>query len=434
VAGEPAAPQPNLILVLIDTLRADHVGAYGYERDTTPVIDELARTGLRFELAISQASWTLPSLMSLFTARYPPESFTTGRDVKGGLALADEEATLAETLARAGYRTVSVSTNPYTVDEIFRLMQGFEEKIFEASAPASWVVDQAIEQIDALRADGVGTPFFLYLHLMDVHAPYAPPPPFDGMFAASGGQSRGPGAPDPAELDTPRLDVRRSEVLARYDGALRFADAELGRLLQQLATLGILDTTVVAIASDHGEAFWDHVGLERTLGLHSQGQPRLFGVGHGHTVFRELVSVPLIINGPGIEPGVAPGPARNLDLATTLLGIAGVRAEALGGDGVNLLHRDRVRSMSALSETSVKNRSQQSLVAGGHQIVRIDGTELFFDITRPGWPRVEVSRQLQADLSRDLDAMISGVPRVVFRETHIDRETLETLRALGYLQ
>jgi arylsulfatase A-like enzyme len=239
---------------------------------------------------------------------------------------------------------------------------------------------------------------------------------------------------DPAELDTPGFHSRRSDAIALYDGGLRFADAEIGRLLDHLAARGLRDATVVAIASDHGEAFWDHVGLERTLGLHSHGQPRRFGVGHGHTVFRELVSVPLILNGPGIEPGVAPGPVRNLDLAPTLLGIAGVSTDGLGWEGVDLLDRDRVRSMLALSETRLENRPQRSLVTGSHQLVRVDGSKLFFDTTRSGWPRVEVSRRAQADLSRDLDALLSGVPRVRFREAYVDSETLEALRALGYLQ
>jgi arylsulfatase A-like enzyme len=439
-AGEQSAPRPNLVLVLIDTLRADHVGAYGYERNTTPVIDELARTGLRFELAVSQSSWTLPSLMSLFTARHPPDLPGDGRDIRQAYGLDQEETTLAEQLRAAGYRTISVATNPYNVDEIFRLMQGFEERVFEISAPASWVVDRALEKLDAVPADRVGAPFFLYLHLMDVHTPYAPPPPYDRMFAPTGGAARaGPhrdpaGATGPDELESPAFLERRSHSVALYDGALRFADAQLGRLLEHLAVRGLHDTTVLAIASDHGEAFWERVELERTLGLHSHGRPGQFGVGHGHTVFRELVSVPLIFNGPGIRPGVAPGPVRNLDLAPTLLAIAGLPADDLERDGVDLLGRAARPLPPALSETRRSGRLQRSLVTGRRQLVRIDAALLLFDTARSGWPRVEAAPDTQADLSRELDAVLEGVRRVRIREGFIDRETLEALRALGYLE
>jgi len=425
---------------MIDTLRADHVGAYGYERNTTPVIDELARTGLRFELALSQSSWTLPSLMSLFTARHPPDLPGDLSDIRQAYGMDEGETTLAEQLHAAGYRTISVATNPYNVDEIFRLMQGFEEKVLEVKAPASWVVDRAVERLDAVPADRVGAPFFLYLHLMDVHTPYAPPPPYDRMFAPSAaasdaGPDRDPaGATGPEELESPGFLARRSRSVALYDGALRFADAELGRLLEQLALRGLRDTTVLAIASDHGEAFWDRVELERALGLHSHGKPGQFGVGHGHTVFRELVSVPLILNGPGIRPGVAPGPVRNLDLAPTLLALAGLPPGGLEGDGVDLSGSDPRTLPPALSETRRLDRLQRSLVTGQGQLVRIDAAELYFDTSQSGWPRAEVAPDTRARLSRELDATLAGARRVRSRQGYIDRETVESLRALGYLR
>ncbi len=438
-AGETATTRPNLLLVLIDTLRADHVGAYGYERDTTPVIDELARGGLRFEFAMSQASSTLPSLMSLFTSRHPPDVAASGVERGPGMALAAAETTLAERLRAAGYATASVATNPYTYDRIFGLMQGFDEQAFALSAPASWVVDRALEQIDAFLAAPSGRPFFLYLHLMDVHAPYAPPAPFDRLFYDTAGALEEPADRETvneagtALPDATATPAGRRETIARYDGALRFADAQIGRLLEQLADRGLRDTTVIVIASDHGEDFWDRVALERRLDLHSHGQPGRYGVGHGHTVFRELVSVPLILNGPGIRPGVAPGPVRNLDLAPTLLRLAGVTADASEWQGVDLLDRDRVRSLLALSEAGGRTRSQRALVSGRHQIVRIHDAELFFDVTRPRWPQVEPLPRVRDELGRDLDAELARVRRVRAGVARFDAETEAALRSLGYL-
>jgi arylsulfatase A-like enzyme len=145
------------------------------------------------------------------------------------------------------------------------------------------------------------------------------------------------------------------------------------------------------------------------------------------------VSVPLIFNGPGIRPRVAPGPVRNLDLAPTLLAIAGLPADDLERDGVDLLGRAARPLPPALSETRRSDRLQRSLVTGRRQLVRIDAALLLFDTARSGWPRVEAAPDTQADLSRELDAVLEGVRRVRIREGFIDRETLEALRALGYL-
>lgn len=419
------------MLVVVDALRADHVGAYGYPRDTTPVIDALAEGGLRFERAISQGSWTLPSMMSLFTSRDRPDLPPARDDIRRVFALDEAEETLAERLRDAGYRTISVTTNPYNVDAVFRLMQGFDAKHYSLSASASWVVDRAIEELDAPPAEAASAPFFLYLHLMDVHAPYRPPSPYDRMFAAGGrppdpSAARPVGATGPDELAQPDSRARLEASVALYDGALRYADAQLGRLLDHLAARGLRDATVIAVASDHGEAFWDSVPLEASLGLHAQGQPNRFGVEHGRTLFQEIVHVPLILNGPGVAPGVASQPVRNLDIGVTLLGLAGLTDS--GSDGVDLLGGGAPRP--ALSETRQGGPRQASLVTARRQIVRVEGTELAFDSTRPDWPRVEPT----AELSRELDAALGSVRRARFREGYLDGGTLEALRALGYVE
>ena len=142
--GQVEREQPNIIFIVVDTLRKDHVGVYGYRRDTTPFLDSLAETGLVFDAAIAQSSWTLPSVMSLFTSMYPAKAVQRS----GGTLprLSDEATTLAEQLHGAGYQTFSVTTNPYHRDA-FNLMQGFEVREWKLSGGADWVVDAAIRRL-----------------------------------------------------------------------------------------------------------------------------------------------------------------------------------------------------------------------------------------------------------------------------------------------
>jgi len=428
------------VLILVDTLRADHVSAYGYERETTPALDGLARRGLRFERAISQASWTLPSLMSLFTARQPSRVDPNDPAFRRSVALAPREETLAEALRDAGYRTISVATNPYNVNEMFGLMEGFEPRHYETSAPARWVVDRAIEALDRARSEAPEKPFFLYLHLMDAHTPYEPPPPYDAMFAPPGidpdtAASRVPaGVASVSELREAGFEQRRERAIARYDGAIRFLDAELGRLFDHLSASDLTDRTHVALVSDHGEEFWDHAELGIRLDVHAHGSPGRYGVGHGHTVFRELVHVPLILAGPGVEPGVVEAPVRLLDVAPTLLGLAGIPGGLAAASGSDLLAAGDSGLGSASSETTLGGAPQSSLVTESAQLVRMRDVELFFDTRRPGWPPMRVAPEMQDELRRKLDARQDRMHRVAIERRDLDPTMIESLRALGYIE
>ncbi len=434
-ASDSAPIRPNVLLILMDTLRADHIGAYGYERDTSPTIDDLARNGLRFQRTIAQASWTLPSLMSLFTGRHPPLVATDLTDFRQTIALHDDETTLAEHLRKSGYRTLSIATNPYNVDKIFNLMQGFDVKIFESSAPASWVIDHAVEQLDAHVGAADGRPFFLYLHLMDTHTPYAPPPPYDSQFSSGEPlpeHANPTGVRSETDLDSSDFRHKREQTLALYDGALRFADSQIGRLLEHLDSMGLRESTIVAIASDHGEAFWDHVALERENALHTHGEQAAFGFGHGHTVFRELIEVPLILNGPGIDPDAKQTIARNLDILPTLLALSGLPHRQLNGDGVSLV--GGTPPTTALSETRLGGRPQSSLVTPTRQISRVGRVGLVFDATRPQWPELDAPATERARLETLLREQLSTVRRARATEGYIDAETAEALRELGYIE
>ncbi len=312
-AREPR--RPNVLLVVIDTLRADRLGCQGGARDLTPNLDRLAAEGVRFANAWSQAPWTLPSTASLLTSLYP-EQHGAGGSLPRFRGLDPTVRTLAEDLRDAGYRTGSI-VNVAFLDEPFGLTRGFEDvdaKHFESNR----VVRRATETTDAALAwleKGDGRPFFLLAHYFDPHAVYDPPQPYRRRFAAEGDREedgfvfgtrvemiairRGELVPDPATLE-------RAERL--YDGEVAYTDHEVGRLLAGLEALGLAEDTLVVVTSDHGEEFGDHGGFE-----------------HGHTMYTELLHVPLLLRLPGVLPRrVVDAAVRLVDVAPTVLELCGL--------------------------------------------------------------------------------------------------------------
>ena len=273
-----ATEAPLVLLYLVDTLRADHTTPYGYERDTTPALMSLSRDGVVFDAAIAHASWTKPSVASIFTSLLPGRH----RAVQLRDRLDEGLVTLAEFLSTRGYVTGAAIANSVIYAEGSHFEQGFdlfaglhgEDDRPSKLVDADRVVDAAIQWLDARR----GLPTFLYVHTMDPHVPYAPPPPFDRKFEP-------PPAPGRSAAD-PRYDYveprDRDRLMAQYDGAVAYGDQEFGRLMEALKARGLYDRAMVLFTADHGEEFLDH------------GQWL-----HGRSVFDELVHVPLIVKFPG---------------------------------------------------------------------------------------------------------------------------------------
>lgn len=294
-AGADPGPAPlagrNLLLITVDTLRADRVGAYGDGEATTPALDRLAAEGVRFESAYTPVPLTLPGHAALFTGRSP---LATGVRLNGHHYLADGETTLAERFRDAGYAT-GAAVSAYVMVAKFGLAQGFdhyEDSLtardlynFYAEIPADETVDRFLAWLDE-RA-GEGRPFFGWLHLYDPHLPYAPPEPWAGRFA-----------------DDP------------YRGEVAFADEQVGRVLARLEELGVAADTAVVATSDHGEGFGEH-------GEH----------GHGLLAYDETLRVPLVIHAPGELPAgtVVEERVSLFDVAPTLLALFGL--EPLPGEG-----------------------------------------------------------------------------------------------------
>jgi arylsulfatase A-like enzyme len=312
----PRAGAPNVLLVSIDSLRADHLGCYGYHRDTTPRLDALAREGVRFERVVAPSPWTLPSHVTMLTG-LPPERHGV---VEDGMRAASETVFLAETLRAHGYETAGFAAGPY-LDAAFGFAQGFDRYDDYTLAPASLrgshrgstsaeSVSLVLEWLDG-RARSPGTrPFFVFLHMWDVHYDYTPPAPFERLFDPGYA-----GRIDPRDFETgahihANMDAADlAHIVALYDGEIAFVDHHLGRLLDTLRARGVLDDTVVVVTADHGEEFFEH------------GRK-----GHQKALYDESLLVPLLVRYPRRLPAgaVVRDQVRLMDVPRTILGLAGI--------------------------------------------------------------------------------------------------------------
>ncbi len=281
----PAAvdDRPSLLIISLDTLRADRLGCYGYERATSPRIDAVAEHGVRFANALSPSSWTLPAYASLLTGLLPSEH-GAGRTPDGGSkrGISDEVPSLVEDLAKAGWRTESVYANPF-LSTGFGLARGYERHVrygYHAGAG----VDMALESLERIGDQ----PFVLFVQFVDSHAPYATPREFGYAWARRPFEETALMERRQRRLDPPDTDAEQVEMGDHYDETVRYSDAQVGRLLDAMDTAGQLDNTLVVIHSDHGEEFWEHGSY-----------------GHGHSVHGEVARVPLILRWEGQLPAGA---------------------------------------------------------------------------------------------------------------------------------
>src|SRR5438270_8748489 len=277
----PAAPGANVVLVVIDTLRQDHLGTYGYARNTAPFLDELARHGAAFD-GLTPAPWTKPATASLLTGLHPVHHQAIGRLDR----VPDGAVLLAERLQREGYHTLGASANGW-VTNAFGFERGFDTFFYQADDRAAALNRQIVPRLDHLKP-----PFFLYVHFVDPHLPYAPAIRWDGR--------RPPTPPRPVtveEADATHFGHRSPELLARardlYDAEIRETDDGLRALVGQLLRRGLMKNTVLVVTADHGEELEDHGRMS-----------------HGQTVYQEVLQVPLVVCAPGIVPsGRRPGRA-----------------------------------------------------------------------------------------------------------------------------
>jgi arylsulfatase A-like enzyme/Flp pilus assembly protein TadD len=402
----PAGARPNILLVTIDTFRADRIGV-----GVAPTVDRLAAAGLRFTAARTAVPLTLPSHATIHTGLLPPQH---GVRENGVGALADTHRTLARLLKDAGYRTAAF-VGAFVLDRRFGLSQGFDvyddqiprdpnaTERLEAERPASAVIDRALAWFSASPKPQAPSPFFVWIHLYDPHAPYTPPPEFA------------------ARAKTP------------YDGEIAYADAHLARLLDALRARGDLDRALVVVAGDHGEGLGDHG--ERT---------------HGMLLYDSTLRVPLVIVAPGGKPQTIDAPVSLAEIAPTILRAAGATPppEMKGRDlidrvsGSVRLQADRdpgsVRLQPDLySETEYPRVAGwsplQALTDGRWKTIRAGSESEVYDLEHDPAESHDVAAA-QSAVSAAMAARADAIHAAAVASARtISPDAQERLRALGYV-
>ena len=355
-SGEPV--RPNVVIVMIDALRADHLGYYGYERDTSPHIDALAAESVFFENAFAQSPWTKPSIPTLFTSLYPIQHGVYEGESPGSSGflesdiLGEEFRTVAESFREAGFRTAGFVQNAHLLAS-----QGFAQG-FDVYDQGNYDAPEINRKFLAHIDEAPGKPFFAYLHYLDAHWPFRPGHPFADRYVESPDyqgifeRDNWRGLRDRINEGTIQLaDADVAHLVALHDGGIREMDHYLGELLEALRQRGLMDNTLIVLTSDHGEELMDH------------GK-----VGHGGTLFEEVTRIPLMVRRPrGAGPRRVATPARLLDVYPTVLASAGIEAPP-GLEGHNLLDGSR-ETPEVLSETRVKRRYRVSVRDGSWKYV-----------------------------------------------------------------
>ncbi|MEO7966544.1 MAG: sulfatase, partial [Gemmatimonadaceae bacterium] len=412
--------QPNVLLLVLDTVRALSMSAYGYERETTPNLARLAREGVRFDRAVSTAPWTLASHASLFTGRYPSET-----SVGWTVPLDNTHPVLAEQFAARGMATAGFAANLTYCTPSFGLARGFRfyqdylvspGEAIHSSALTRFVDDAwhqwrhedvlhgrplASDVADRfLRWSGgnsrLGHPYFAFLNFFDAHAPYSPPAPFDTMFIG-----REPAIRDPRQAGDHPTAASAKELKAAYDQSLAYLDGQIGRVLDSLRARGELDRTVIVVVSDHGEEFLEKGILE-----------------HGDDLYFPSLHVPLLVRYPRRVPAgtVVAEPVSLRDVAATIIDLSQPSSDSQTAasrtdsqiPGTSLTQFWSAasltkRALSTLTSTvpfapnlppnrPISKGGMRSIVGEGlHLIVRGDGHEELYDIMRDPFEQLDLS-------------------------------------------
>lgn len=413
--------RPNLIIVSIDTLRADRLGSYGYARDTSPVIDDFGKRSVVFENTVSPSSWTIPSHMTLFTGLHP----TTHGAVRPELKVSRNIPLLAEILKAQGYRTIAYTGGGF-VGKGFGFSRGFEkfkavENFKKKKRGIGCSIGKAEKTLSALPP---GDPYFLFLHTYDVHCPLHPPEPYASMYKSPGALPVGSIACGREMIGAiPRFSAAHAlSISDRYDGSIRWVDNELRKLFDMLKARGDLEKSVIIITSDHGEEFFEH-GI----------------VGHQRTLHRQVLMVPFILYAPGIKPARVSRFIGQVDIFPTILDLLNLPVPN-ESQGVSLLPLMRGKDNEPprkfqYSELDRDIRLRSLMSKDSHLIYDLDSNNsIFFDSMNDsteqspltGDPRMP--EQLEG-----LDAIIAGIPPARGRETASPTQNdIEKLKTLGY--
>src|SRR5436305_5895348 len=431
--SKPPSPKPprHIRLLSIDTLRADALSCYRAQAPGTPAIDALAGDSVVFLQARSPAPWTLPALASAMTGLSPQVHLATGR----GDRAPDGVTTVAEVLRRGGYRTAALVSSPL-LGRAAHLDQGFREYTAFPGETGTKPADP--DQLAGLATRwlrGQGRePFFLWVHFYDPHTPYAPPAAYLKGMEPPPGMGLRFTAEEQLAIRLRQRDpspAEREWIHELYRAEVRWVDAAVGSLVAELKRSGRYEETLIVLLSDHGEEFWEHGGI-----------------GHGHTLFEELLRVPFLVKLPGADRrGAVDTPVSTASLAATLLDLAGrpLPARYPAAPSLTPLLRGEPQPAVPLLSTGLQRiEEREAVLFGGFKLVRWEtsGRQELYDLARdPGETAdlVASAPGRTAEGARLLDRFEKKSERarktlgIARRErAPLDPEAVKRLRALGY--
>jgi arylsulfatase A-like enzyme len=436
-------PKTNVLVVLVDALRHDRLGIYGYTRPTSPNLDALAREGWVFTNAIAPAPWTKPSVASLFTSLYPRQHGISKanwghRDEQGMTrvqSLSNRLITLAEVMANAGYRTGAFGRNHHLIPEL-GFAQGFETYEMMIRELRQGEIRHFAREINRHFMEWLSDSqdgFFAYLHHLDVHWPYHTPAPFAGLYAGK--------QPDVDYNSTKFVEWIRTEDRKRhdslkletgtvqhmsdaYDEGIQFVDTELGHLFRELKARGLYDNTLIIITADHGEEFFEHGHLL-----------------HGTSLYDELLRVPLIIKFPCPGPNCAPRTIAEqvelVDLMPTILSAVGsnVPRDVVGRDLTSVKAPKREFAFSEMGDRIALRTNQFKFIYNLESF-----TEELYDLQTDPNEQKNLAKEDRDLTATFVDRMFQWLaeidvkPTTEGKEVIADENMLEKLRSLGYIE
>ena len=442
--GDAPDREPDVILVTLDTTRADHLGVYGYERDISPFLDEFARQSVVFERAWATGAWTLPTHASMLTGRYVSNHGARFDHAAPNVALSEvlegdffekhkanrlpeDEVTLAELLSQRGYATAAFGGGPWLAQP-FGLMQGYQLMDTQIKSAEGRSAEELTSRMIAwIESSARDRPLHALINYFDPHSPYSPPPGFDDLpgvrIALEPGQ-------DPIFINGGgRLKkAQRVAMVDRYDGEIRYMDHHFGRLIAALQRAGRYENALIIVVGDHGELFGEH-GV----------------MGHGRWLYEGILRIPLLVHFPGGQGAgtVEKSPVSQVDLLPMIASQLAIELPR-AIDGVPIGSRENVLAEVFRDPFSVGHygarydRDLAALVQWPWKLIRSDtGDHQTYNLSQDRLERHDRKRAaVRPDLERALTGELGALqPRLESTPpTGVTKELKESLRSLGYIE